>query len=176
MLCPIASLLTDPSKLAIALFIAEFLYHALKDEQTNTPLFDYIRSSIEWLDNRQDHYANFHLVFLIHLSRFLGFFPNLSKEERSKEGSNEIRGEGVYFDLRAATFCTTPPPHHDYLMPEEAGHIALIMRMDYATMHLFRLTRAERNRILEIVEHYYRLHLPAFPELRSLPVLRELFD
>ena len=196
MLCPIASLLTDPSKLAIALFIAEFLYHAMKDEQTNTPLFDYIRSSIEWLDNRQDHYANFHLVFLIHLSRFLGFFPNLSKEERSKEGrsmegwskegrsmerrsmegSNEIRGEGVYFDLRAATFCTTPPPHHDYLMPEEAGHIALIMRMDYATMHLFRLSRAERNRILEIVEHYYRLHLPAFPELRSLPVLRELFD
>jgi DNA repair protein RecO (recombination protein O) len=43
-------------------------------------------------------------------------------------------------------------------------------------MHVFRLSRADRNRTLEIIEHYYRLHLPQFPELRSLPVLRELFQ
>ena len=50
------------------------------------------------------------------------------------------------------------------------------MRMDYATMHLFRMGRADRNRILEIIIHYYRLHIPQFPELRSLPVLQELFQ
>jgi DNA repair protein RecO (recombination protein O) len=43
-------------------------------------------------------------------------------------------------------------------------------------MHLFRLSRSERNRILELLLTYYRLHLPAFPELRSLSVLRELFN
>jgi DNA repair protein RecO (recombination protein O) len=48
--------------------------------------------------------------------------------------------------------------------------------MDYATMHLFRLGRADRNRILEILILYYRLHIPQFPELRSLPVLQELFQ
>lgn len=168
MLCPSSSLLTTPPKLAIALFVAEFLYHALKDEQRNPQLFDYVRSSIEWLDSREDRYANFHLVFLMHLSRFLGFFPNLS--------SRDEPGKDMYFDLRAATFCADTPTHHDYLMPEEAGRIALMMRMDYGTMHLFRLSRAERNRTLEIIETYYRLHLPALPELRSLPVLRELFD
>ena len=168
MLSPASSLLTTPSKLAIALFVAEFLYHALKDEQCNTQLFDYIRSSIEWLDSREDRYANFHLVFLMHLSRFLGFFPNLSGKDET--------GRGMYFDLRGAAFCPDAPPHHDYLMPEEAGRIALMMRMDYGTMHLFRLSRAERNRTLEIIETYYRLHLPSLPELRSLPVLRELFE
>ena len=61
-------------------------------------------------------------------------------------------------------------------MPEEASRIRPLMRMDFATMHLFRLNRAERARMLEIIERYYRLHLPAFPELRSLPVLHELFD
>ena len=50
------------------------------------------------------------------------------------------------------------------------------MRMDFPTMHLFRLTRAERARILEILLLYYRLHLPAFPELRSLQVLQELYN
>ncbi len=163
LLCPWLSLLTEPGKLAIALFVAEFLYYALRGEQKDEHLFDYVRSSLEWLDGRADRYANFHLVFLMRLSRFLGFFPNLFPQES-------------YFDLRASTFCATPPPHHDYLMPEEASRIRPLMRMDFATMHLFRLSRTERACMLEIMERYYRLHLPAFPELRSLPVLHELYN
>lgn len=164
LLTPLPSLLADAQKLAIGLFIAEFLYHALRQEQRNVPLFDYVRSSIEWLDSRRDRYVNFHLVFLMHLSRFLGFYPNLSPLTPHS-----------YFDLRAATFCAEPPLHRDYLLPEEAARISTMMRMDYATMHLFRLSREQRNRILDIIEQYYRLHLPSLPELRSLPVLRELF-
>ena len=63
----------DSSTLSISLFMAEFLYHALKGEQQNEPLFDYVRYSLEWLDACQSSVANFHLVFLMHLSRFLGF-------------------------------------------------------------------------------------------------------
>jgi DNA repair protein RecO (recombination protein O) len=185
LLSPFVSLLSDAHKLAIALFIAEFLYHALRDEQRNVPLFDYVRSSIEWLDSRQDRYANFHLVFLMHLSRFLGFFPNLTPVHSSQSSppssllsplsSPLTLTPHPYFDLRSATFCTEPPLHQDYLLPVEASRIVTMMRMNYATMHLFRLSRTERNRTLDIIERYYRLHLPALPELRSLPVLRELF-
>ena len=42
LLTPLPSLLSHPSKLAIALFVAEFLYRALRDEQQNEPLFDYV--------------------------------------------------------------------------------------------------------------------------------------
>ena len=164
---PWQTLLTEPDKLSIALFVSEFLYHALRGEQQDTRLFDYVRSSLQWLDARSGDYANFHLVFLMHLSRFLGFFPNLSTAPSDAP---------PYFDLRAATFCASPPPHHDYIMPEEAAHVRPLMRMDYATMHLFRLSRAERSRLLEVIERYYRLHLPSFPELRSLSVLHEIYD
>ena len=171
---PLPSLLSDPSKLAIALFICEFLYHALRDEQQNEPLFEYVCTSIQWLDQRESDFANFHLVFLMHLSRLLGFYPNLDSSRY------EVRGtrceDSLYFDLRAAEFCSLTPTHRDFLMPQEAGRIRLLMRMDYATMHLFRMGRADRNRILEIIIHYYRLHIPQFPELRSLPVLQELFQ
>ena len=195
---PLPSLLSDPSKLAIALFICEFLYHALRDEQQNEPLFEYVCTSIQWLDQRESDFANFHLVFLMHLSRFLGFYPNLDSSryevrgtryedrlDRGYEGAKvrgyedrlDRRGEdSLYFDLRAAEFCSLTPTHRDFLMPQEAGRIRLLMRMDYATMHLFRMGRADRNRILEIIIHYYRLHIPQFPELRSLPVLQELFQ
>ena len=179
LLAPLSSLLTDPSKLAIGLFVCEFLYHALRDEQRNEPLFDYVRTSIEWLDGRERDFANFHLVFLMHLSRFLGFYPNLSLTPNpSPRGEGNFNGEGgeMFFDLREGRFCTSAPMHHDFLMPQEAGRIHLMMRMDFFSMHLFRLSRADRNRILELIIRYYRLHLPQFPELRSLPVLRELFQ
>lgn len=164
LLLPLPSLLATPTKLSIAMFVAEFLYHALRDEQQNAPLFDYVRSSVEWLDGREADFANFHLVFLMRLSRFLGFYPNLDDND-----------EGSYFDLRAATFCSQPPLHRDFLFPEDAGRIGLLMRMDFPTMHLFRLSHNERNRILDTLLLYYRLHLPSFPELRSIAVLKELF-
>ena len=163
LLTPLPSLYSDAKKLTIGLFVAEFLYHALRDEQHDAPLFNYVRNSIEWLDGAEKNFANFHLVFLMRLSRFLGFYPNLEEENDD-------------FDLRGATFCATPPLHSDFLMPQEASRIRLLMRMDYPTMHLFRLSRTERNRILELLLLYYRLHLPSFPALRSLSVLQELYQ
>ena len=161
---PFVSIPFDPNKLAITLFVSEFLYHSLRSEQCNEPLFDYISSSVEWLDGQTERFANFHLVFLMRLSRFLGFYPNLDDYK-----------SGDYFDLRESTFCALPPKHHDFLKPEEAGKLQLMMRMDYATMHLFRLSHLDRDRLLEVAVAYYRLHLPSFPELKSLAVLRELY-
>lgn len=166
LLVPMPSLLSEPSKLAIALFTSEFLYHALRDEQQNGALFDYLHHSIDWLDKCEHDYANFHLVFLIHMSRFLGFYPNIEDREEASM---------LIFDMREGHFCKEIPVHRDFLMPDEARHVRLLMRMDYATMHLFRLNHAARNRILDVLIHYYRLHLPALPEMRSLEVFRELY-
>ncbi len=166
MLLPLTTLLATPAKLSISLFLAEFLYHALRNEQENEQLFDYILTSIQWLDNKESDYANFHLVFLIHLSRFLGFYPNL--EEKTEN-------EQHYFDLRAATFCTIPPTHKEYLKEKESSLLRLMMRMDYPTMHLFQMSQKQRNRCLDIALQYYQIHLPDFPKLRSLSVLRALW-
>lgn len=48
--------------------------------------------------------------------------------------------------------------------------------MNYPTMHLFRLSRRERQRILQVLNTYYRLHVPQFPELKSLEVLQEFYS
>ena len=162
---PFSSIPFDPNKLSISLFIAEFLYYALRSEQHNEPLFDYIVNSIQWLDAQTDRFANFHLVFLMRLSRFLGFYPNLDHYQT-----------GDYFDLRESVFLSTPPVHRDFLHPQEAEKIQLMMRMDFPTMHLFRMSHQERNRMLEVSLIYYRLHLPDFPELKSVSVLQELYQ
>ena len=40
----------SPEKLALSLFIAEFLYHALRSEQQDKLLFAYVCDSMQWLD------------------------------------------------------------------------------------------------------------------------------
>ena len=162
---PFTSIPFHPHKLSMALFMAEFLYYALRSEQRNELLYDYVESSIQWLDGQDDRFANFHLVFLMRLSRFLGFYPNLEHYQ-----------VGDYFDLRESEFLPAPPVHRDFLYPEEAEKVQLMMRMDYATMHLFQMSHTERNRLLEVALSYYRLHLPDFPDLKSLSVLQELYS
>ena len=129
LLYPFSTIPFEPEKLAISLFVAEFLYYAMRGEQQNVPLFDYVTDSIQWLDGQEGRFANFHLVFLMRLSRFLGFYPNLDGYM-----------PGDYFDLRESIFCAQPPVHRDFLQPAEAEIIQLMMRMDYPTMHLYRLS------------------------------------
>ena len=165
LLSPFASIPFEPDKLAISLFVAEFLYYALRSEQRNELLYDYLENSIMWLDGQQTNFANFHLVFLLRLTRFLGFYPNLDDYE-----------DGDYFDLRESEFMRNPPVHRDFLHPEEAQKVQLMMRMDFPTMHLFRMSHDDRNRLLEVSIKYYRLHLPDFPEMKSIEVLQALYQ
>jgi len=156
----------DPYKSAIALFLSEFLYRTLQEEAENTPLFEYLTYSIAWLDECRADFANFHLVFLMRTSRFLGLYPNID------DYSNED-----YFDMVNASFTPhRPEMHSHYLAGEEALRLTRLMRMNYETMSLFPMNRVDRNRCLEIMCEYYQLHIPGFKDLKSLSVLQELFD
>lgn len=162
---PYSSLPFDIDKLTVGMFISEFLYHSLYGEQQNEQMFDYISDSLMWLDSSPSPTANFHLVFMMRLSLFLGFYPNLDDFV-----------PGCVFDLRSGSFSSVAPLHSDYLLPDEASQMSLMMRMNYSTMHLFKFTRAQRNRLLDVIVQYYRLHIPGFPEMKSLDVLRNIYD
>ena len=165
-LYPFRSLPYHPYKSSIAMFLAEFLYRALREEAPNEPLFAYLVHSIRWLDECENRsFSNFHLVFLMRLSRFFGLYPNV-------EGYTA----GCYFDMLNACFTSRLPKSGAFLKPDEADRICLLLRMNYETMHLFVMSRTERSRCLVVINDYYRLHLPDFPILKSLDVLKELFD
>lgn len=162
---PFTSLPFSPTKMGIGLFVAEVLYHAVKNEPDTHAIFEYTMRSIEWFDMCEDGFANFHLVFLLHLTLFLGFMPN----------AYEAR-PGYYFDLRGACFTRQQPPHPDFLSPTDASLVPKILRMRYSNMRFFHFSGAERSRLLRHIETFYRLHIAGFPELKSLDVLREVWS
>ena len=146
------------------MFVAEFTSYCTRSEQANRPLYLFVENSVRWLDACTNGFANFHIIYMLHLSRFVGFYPNLDS------------GVGkTWFDMRSGCFTGSMPAHNDVLQPDEANKIRLLMRLNYTTMRLFSLSRSERNRIVEVVLQYYRLHQPGFPEMKSLPVLMQLF-
>lgn len=161
---PYSSIPIDPAKSCISLFLSEFIYYATRNEQENPTLFTYISTSLEWLDNAYEDFANFHLVFMMRLGKFLGFHPFL-----------EDFTPGCFFDLRNGCFTLSMPLHTDFLNAADAGHLYNLMRMNFDTMRLFKLSHDDRNRITEIVLRYYKLHLPNMPELQSFDILREVF-
>lgn len=161
---PYTSMTSDAVKLAEALFLAEFLTHATRDEQRNPSLYAFVEASLLWLDAAVEGFANFHLVFMMRLSRFIGFWPNL-----------DDYAPGCWFDLREARFTPLAPVHADALRPDEAERLRTLMRMTPETMRLFRMGRADRNRIVDTIIRFYRLHVPQMPEPQSLAVLQSLF-
>lgn len=161
---PFVSIPFEPFKISLAIFLAEFLAYATRDEQQNVPLFEFVENSLLWLDNASSGYTNFHIVFMTRLSQFVGFWPSL-----------DGYGRDCLFDLREGCFTRVAPLYSDVLSPSEAHFVPILMRMNYRSMRLLRLNREQRNHITDMILYYYRLHVPEMPELRCLDVLKELF-
>ncbi len=155
----------EPMKSVVALFLGEMLYYSLRNEERNDRLFCFLLQSLHWFDMADTDYVNFHLAFLIKMTRYLGFWPNC---EDRKSGSM------AYFDLTEASFTSLHPIHNECLKGEEADWVPRFLKMNYTTMRFFKMTRQQRNYVLDILCHYYRLHIPDFPEVKSLDILREV--
>lgn len=161
---PFSSIPFSPFKLSISMFLAEFLCYSTRNEQAHAALFQFLVKSMEWLDMAQSDYANFHVVFMIRLSLFLGFSPNME---------SELNGD--FFDLEEGRFVTYVPVHRHYLDRESSMRMKKLVRLNYATMHLYSMSRIERNQCIKVIIEYYRLHIPDFPEMKTLAVLQDLF-
>jgi len=161
---PARSIPFDPYKLSISIFLAEFVRYALMNEQQNTPLYNYIEKSIQWLDSTERNFANYHIIFMVKLSQFIGFYPNINDYY-----------PGSWFDLRDGSFTPLIPKHKEVVHPSDATIIPILSRLSFGTMHLLKLTHDNRNKCTEAILTYYKLHLPYFPELKSFSVMQELF-
>ena len=161
---PLATLYSDPVKNAIALFISELLAHVIQEPEGNDPLFRYIEQSVQLLEQLPGQVANFHICFLYHLGAHLGIQPNL-----------ESYRKGYWFDMTDGVFVPLAVQGHALLQPQEAQVIHLLSRMTFNNIGVFRFNREERNRMLDVIISYYRLHNAAIGTLRSPDILKQLF-
>ena len=162
---PTTELMFNPVKSSIAFFLAEVLLQVLRTNEHDDDLFKFLKNSILQLDQTEKGLGNFHILFLVTLSRFIGIQPSADEFEK-----------GTYFDLLEAEFSANRPPHQQFLQLSETQAMQVLLRMNFTNYHLFKFTRNERNEVLNKIIDYYRIHTHGFPELKSIYVLREIFD
>lgn len=158
---PYHSIPLDVYKSTIALFLAELLSKTLVEQGPNPMLFGFLHSSLQWLDLQHEHFADFHLFFMLELSRFLGFYPRLQAEASWR-----------VFDLLEGSFRTQPAGLAYYLEQEEALLLRQLAQTSLQNLPALKHSLAQRRRLLDILILYYQLHLPIFKGLQSHEVLR----
>ena len=151
-------------KSCITLFLGEVLTTVLKEEGRNEELFDYIRDSVVYFDNRKEDFSNFHIAFLIGLCSFLGFEPG-------KKRSSEDR----IFDMLNGAFLPLPPSHGAYADIELSGILGEFFSSSWDDMNKIVLTGAKRNDVLLTILKYYSVHMPSLRKINSLEILKEVF-
>ena len=160
---PLYEINSDMTKISLAFFLSEFLSRVLRESDHNDLIFDFLKNSVETLEAADKGLANFHLAFMLGLTRYLGVYPNV-----------DLVGKNSWFDLLNGEYVGRMPLHAYYLSREQSAFLSHLHRMHYGNMHLFRLSRQNRNTIVDYLLEYYRLHIYDFPPLKSLEVLREL--
>tara|TARA_B100000809_G_scaffold266794_1_gene331663 strand:+ start:37825 stop:38544 length:720 start_codon:yes stop_codon:yes gene_type:complete len=156
------SMYSDYVKQSIVYFIAEMLSNSVQEEEGNEPLFSYIETSLKWLD-LHEHVANFHFIFLINLTKFLGFYP----DELSAHNFSFDMKEGVFTDKAFVGPCLTG---NDLTLFKSL----LGIKFDMSNELSFNVN--SRQRLLEIIIEYYELHLTGFRKPKSIQVLKKLFS
>ena len=137
----------------------------VREQESDLRLFQYLYESIHLLEYADKGIANFHLVFLLGLLQPLGIFPNV-----------EAYHPGDYFDMLNGLFTDDLPLHSHFLNESDSAVFVRLLRIGFDNMALFGFSRQDRHAILQYILAYYRLHLPDFPEIKSLSILQSLFD
>lgn len=159
---PYSTVQTDIAKSAIALFLSEMLAQGIREQDPDPQCFQYIETSLQWMD-QHDKVANFHIHFLIGLTRYLGFYP---------ERSNSV---AEYFDLVEGSFITEPS-WNPCMSGKELSHFKLFLGTNFEAIHTIKMSQKERRTLLESLVRYFEVHLHGFKQPRSLVVLDEVFS
>jgi DNA repair protein RecO (recombination protein O) len=141
---PFASLHTEVKKSTLALFLNEILNKSVREQSHAGEICSFLFDSFEVLDRLDHNYENFHLIFLIKLSRFLGFGPHTTDEILS--GRMIDSGDEVI--------------------------LKNLLVVDFSEQLI--MNNAQRRLLLNIILHFYALHIENFGEVRSVQVLREV--
>lgn len=158
---PYREIYINPFKSSICLFLAEVLHSVLKEEEANPDLYEFMSTAFHAFDVKPDVHADFHLWFLLNLSRFLGFYPNWDSR-------------ASFFNLNEG-YSTESTPADVHLSGSDLQLWQRLMDLDFVHQKENQFNQEERKRLLGQLLLYYQLHLPDFRNPKSLEVLSVVF-
>ena len=155
----------DILKSTMIIFLNEVLYKSIRQQNADENIFDYIFNAISWFDESDESNSNFHLAFLLKLSRFLGFAPSM-----------ETKSDSSYFDLQEGEFKSLPPLHPFFIEKTAAILFISLFTTPFEKLSEIKIDNITRRLILDKILVYYTLHTASFGEIKSHQVLEDVLS
>ncbi|GAB1856959.1 DNA repair protein RecO [Flavobacteriaceae bacterium MHTCC 0001] len=149
-------------KSTVALFLSEILTTTLKEEEKNEALFFFLETSFQWFDTEKEC-ANFHLAFLLQLTKYLGFYPDAHHQELSAfnlyDGCFEMKSSGKYS-----------------LTGENLILLKRLLGTTFDALNTIKINASQRQSFLNVILLYFELHLDGFRKPKSQQILNQVFN
>jgi DNA repair protein RecO (recombination protein O) len=155
----------DINKSAQAMFMAEVLNKCLREEESNRVLFSFIINSIEYFDLMTVGSSNFHILFLVKLSKHLGFYPSTRSDPAE-----------LIFDMQEGIYKDHFPGHTDFIDTANSGLLDEILNNNYDQLSGLELNQRMRNELLDFILKFYSIHIEGINRLKSYLILKEIFS
>ena len=133
-------------KISICLFISEVLLKLIIFQAPDKNQFNFVRNSLIELDKIEDNYENFHIIFLIKFSKYLGF-----------EISNISDFSNIKFESQLVI-----------------SFLSEIIISEYSSN--IKSTSSVRNKALEIIIVYFREKTELNINFNSNRILKNIFN
>jgi len=161
---PFHSLATDIRKTTLAIFLCEMLMNAFKHQEPQKEAFDFIFHAAQKLDMEEENLAVFHMVFLLQLSKFLGFAPG--------KNYSELR---CYFNLKEGLYQSQYDNAVLCLTHEESNYFFRLSGANLQDSSKLAIPPAIRKILLQKTIDFYRYHMEGFKEVKSHHILESVF-
>lgn len=148
-------------KSTIAQFLAEILSKVVPDQQPDKEFFSFLSNAFQLFDAEKENPQNFHLLFLLHLTRFLGIYP-------SKKTENQ-----AWFSPSEGTF--VPQIMHDTIPEELNTSFNQLLHTPLSGFHQLQLDRMTNQALLNQILEYYYIQLN-MSKLKTYEILRQVFN
>lgn len=150
-------------KSSVALFMLEVLNKTVREHEANDEMFDFIYDTLHNMDSCEKLNPDFHLLFLIQLSRYLGFAPH-----------ENYSTQNCFFEMQEGYFTNNSfgPTTLDKSDSEMLNKL-IACNVFSATPTLS--SRLDRNNLLQHLLKYYQFHIEHF-NLKSPEILQEILS
>lgn len=153
---------TNILKSSIAIFLSEVLSIILKEEEEHTELYQFLETSFLWFDQSEID-TNFHLMFLMELTKYLGFYPS------------EVDDSARYFDLEAGKFRESEIGSY-CVSGETLTYLKQLLGIKFDVTKKLQMSLTQKRELLNMILLYFKLHLDGFKKPKSLDVLNQIFS
>ena len=157
-----STLHTNVVKSTMVMFISEVTSNILKEEEQNLALYNFLETTLIWFDESETN-TNFHLMFLVELTKYLGFYPELPTKGAS------------YFNLEAGKFQSTKSNIY-CISGEHLAYLKQLLGIKFDVSKSLDINSKQKREFLNMILLYFKLHLDGFKQPKSVTILNQVFN